>query len=123
MQDYYDRVLRGQYDGYEQAQNLVQERLPQTLQRDSFETGDSKQESLRQLDDVQKQQMMELEYFNQQQAALHEKLRQQEELLALVQRDIETRENLVSNVFLERNVQEQQQQEQPISPAEALPTI
>jgi len=123
LQDYYDRVLRGQYDGYEQAQNLVQERLPQTLQRDSFETGDSKQESLRQLDDVQKQQMMELEYFNQQQAALHEKLRQQEELLALVQRDIETRENLVSNVFQERNVQEQQQQEQPISPAEALPTI
>jgi len=43
--------------------------------------------------------MMELEYFNQQQAALHEKLRQQEELLALVQRDIETRENLVTNVF------------------------
>lgn len=123
MQDYYDRVLRGQYDGYEQAQNLVQERLPQTLQRDSFETGDSKQESLRQLDDVQKQQMVELEYFNQQQAALHEKLRQQEELLALVQRDIETRENLVSNVFQERNVQEQQQQEQPISPPEALPTI
>ena len=50
--------------------------------------------------------MAELEYYNQQQAALQEKLRQQEELLALVQKDIETRENLVSNVFQERHEQE-----------------
>lgn len=46
--------------------------------------------------------MAELEFYNQQQSALQEKLRQQEELLALVQKDIDARESLIEDVFTER---------------------
>ena len=59
-------------------------------------------DSLQGLDQNQEQTMAELDYYNQQQAALQEKLKQQEELLALVQRDIDARENLIEDVFTER---------------------
>ena len=72
--------------------------------QDSLMTGQSSQvrDSLKNLDDVQQQTMVELDFYNQQQRALKEKLRQQEELLALVQKDIDARENLIEDVFKER---------------------
>lgn len=109
LQDYYNRVLKKNYANYHEAQQVLsqnehvimenagdEEEGAREADTQNFDEKPLVRDSLRNLDDVQNKAISELEFYNQQQAALQDKLRQQEELLALVQRDIEARENFIS---------------------------
>lgn len=102
LQDIYQRLLQEKYSHHQEAKNLLHhESIPEESSHEGSRQSLVK-DSLQGLDQVQEQTMAELDYYNQQQAALQDKLKQQEELLALVQRDIDARENLIEDVFTER---------------------
>ena len=88
LQDYYNRVLKKNYANYHEAQQVLSKNEHVILENagdedeGARETGtqnfDEKplvRDSLKNLDDVQNKAISELEFYNQQQAALQDKLR------------------------------------------------